>query len=357
MPGAPGGGSSVGVCCQMVSGWHGLRSVLRRRNNRRRISAPTFIGDASIATPRSNIAFETLPNLERTYTHVVPRCERHYFFPPACRHGVPGPGELSPSGKFRRFLSAIAYSRWSAEPKRPDSDVFRHLGKLPAGDVRKHRGAKLLRSRPLRLRPLTILPVRQAISEGPHLAHSCRLWSGRSRSASGRSHPFARPSRKVSYVRNLPVSPMAASRRFGAVGGRKGALVSGAGAAIVRNGVDRGPEGVKARATSSPRSRSRRIARSAKLRRCPAASPNSGRRFVAPDDDVDVERVELDAAADAAGLLAAIRVEPEPRNGSRTMSPRLVRSRSASSSMAVGLTVGWSCKPRRASEPSDEAPG
>ena len=54
---------------------------------------------------------------------------------------------------------------------------------------------------------------------------------------------------------------------------------------------------------------------------------------------------------------AAMRVEPEPRNGLSTKSPRLVRSRSASSSIAVGLTVGWSWSPRRASEPSDEAPG
>src|ERR1700691_574932 len=49
--------------------------------------------------------------------------------------------------------------------------------------------------------------------------------------------------------------------------------------------------------------------------------------------------------------------EPEPRNGSRTMSPRWLRARSASSSMATGLTVGCSRSPRRASEPSDEAPG
>src|ERR1700741_1268303 len=40
-----------------------------------------------------------------------------------------------------------------------------------------------------------------------------------------------------------------------------------------------------------------------------------------------------------------------------TISRRLVRSRRASSSMAVGLTVGWSLRPPRASEPSEEAPG
>jgi hypothetical protein len=54
-------------------------------------------------------------------------------------------------------------------------------------------------------------------------------------------------------------------------------------------------------------------------------------------------------------LSAAIRVEPEPRNGSTTMSPRLVRPMRASSRMAVGLTVGWSLRPRRASDPSDDA--
>ena len=35
-----------------------------------------------------------------------------------------------------------------------------------------------------------------------------------------------------------------------------------------------------------------------------------------------------------------------------TMSPRSVRSSSASSTIAVGLTVGWSSRPRRASEPA-----
>jgi hypothetical protein len=36
---------------------------------------------------------------------------------------------------------------------------------------------------------------------------------------------------------------------------------------------------------------------------------------------------------------------------------RLLRSRRVSSSIAVGLTVGWSLRPRRSSESSDEAPG
>jgi hypothetical protein len=43
-------------------------------------------------------------------------------------------------------------------------------------------------------------------------------------------------------------------------------------------------------------------------------------------------------------------VEPLPSNGSITISPRVVRSRRASTSIADGLTVGWSLRPRRASE-------
>jgi len=45
-------------------------------------------------------------------------------------------------------------------------------------------------------------------------------------------------------------------------------------------------------------------------------------------------------------LPAAMSVEPEPRNRSRTISSRLVTSRMASSSMAIGLTVGWSVRPQ-----------
>ena len=79
-------------------------------------------------------------------------------------------------------------------------------------------------------------------------------------------------------------------------------------------------------------------------------------RLVATHDDVDVERVKLDAPAEAASRLGGDEGR-EPRNGSITISPRLVRSRSASSIITVGLTVGWSWRPRRASEPSEEAPG
>jgi hypothetical protein len=46
----------------------------------------------------------------------------------------------------------------------------------------------------------------------------------------------------------------------------------------------------------------------------------------------------------------AINVDPEPRNGPMTMSPRSVISRSASSNIATGLTVGWCCSPSPASE-------
>ena len=61
---------------------------------------------------------------------------------------------------------------------------------------------------------------------------------------------------------------------------------------------------------------------------------------VTAHDHIDVERIQLYAPAERPVLSAAMRVEPEPRNGSITMSPRLLRSRSASSSMAIGLTVG-----------------
>jgi hypothetical protein len=40
------------------------------------------------------------------------------------------------------------------------------------------------------------------------------------------------------------------------------------------------------------------------------------------------------------GFRSAMRVDPEPRKGSRTISPRFVRSISASCSIAVGFTVG-----------------
>ena len=86
--------------------------------------------------------------------------------------------------------------------------------------------------------------------------------------------------------------------------------------------------------------------------------PATRRGLIAPHDHVDVERIELDdASADSSGLICGNQVEPERTNGSMMMSPRLVRSSIASSSMAVGLTVGWSSRPRRASEPSEEAPG
>jgi hypothetical protein len=49
----------------------------------------------------------------------------------------------------------------------------------------------------------------------------------------------------------------------------------------------------------------------------------AGRGLKAPHDHIDVEQIELNAAADATGA----GVEPEPRNGWTTMSPQWVRSR------------------------------
>ena len=74
-------------------------------------------------------------------------------------------------------------------------------------------------------------------------------------------------------------------------------------------------------------------------------------------DHADVERVQLNALANAAGLVGGDQGRAGVVERAMTMSPRLVRSRRASSSIAVGLTVGWSLRPQRASEPSDEAPG
>jgi hypothetical protein len=83
----------------------------------------------------------------------------------------------------------------------------------------------------------------------------------------------------------------------------------------------------------------------------------TGSGLVATHDHIDVERIEFDPAADAAS--------PVGGDESRTGTEERVKDhvvalgdvRRASSSMAVGLTVGWSLRPRRASEPSDEAPG
>jgi hypothetical protein len=65
---------------------------------------------------------------------------------------------------------------------------------------------------------------------------------------------------------------------------------------------------------------------------------------MAADNDVDGEGIELDAAAHPPDILGSDQVDPEPRKGSRTISP-LVRSK-ASLSIAVGFTVGGSCRPR-----------
>src|ERR1700756_3032075 len=56
-----------------------------------------------------------------------------------------------------------------------------------------------------------------------------------------------------------------------------------------------------------------------------------------PENEIDVEGIKLDAAAHPPPLFsAAIRVDPNPRKGSRIISPRFVRSISASCSIAVG---------------------
>src|SRR5712671_4041102 len=74
-------------------------------------------------------------------------------------------------------------------------------------------------------------------------------------------------------------------------------------------------------------------------------------------DDIDIERIKLNAAAGRPVLSVAMRVDPDPRNGSRMMSLRLDMSSSASSSIVTDFTVGWCWRPWRASEPMLEAPG
>jgi hypothetical protein len=74
-------------------------------------------------------------------------------------------------------------------------------------------------------------------------------------------------------------------------------------------------------------------------------------------DHIDIQRIELDAATDSARFLAGDQRRPGPPNGSRMMSSRCERSTNASCNIAVGFTVGCSCRPWRASDPSDDAPG
>jgi hypothetical protein len=77
------------------------------------------------------------------------------------------------------------------------------------------------------------------------------------------------------------------------------------------------------------------------------AAPAGGDRLsplLAAHDHIDVERVELDPATDAAGLVGG----DEGRAGAEERVDddiaAMVRSSTASSSMAVGLTIGWPCR-------------
>jgi hypothetical protein len=62
--------------------------------------------------------------------------------------------------------------------------------------------------------------------------------------------------------------------------------------------------------------------------------------LVAPKDQVDIQGINLDAAAHAARLLGGNKGRARAEERIDAMSPRLETSSSASSSMAVGLTVG-----------------
>ena len=65
------------------------------------------------------------------------------------------------------------------------------------------------------------------------------------------------------------------------------------------------------------------------------------RRFIAAaHDHIDLERLELDPTTDAGGLVGDDEGRAGAENGSMTISLRLARSRRASSSMAIGLTIG-----------------
>jgi hypothetical protein len=72
------------------------------------------------------------------------------------------------------------------------------------------------------------------------------------------------------------------------------------------------------------------------------AENSGGARFrlIAPDNDIDVEWIELDATAHPTGILGGDQSRPGSEEGSRTISPRVVRSISVSCSIAVGFTVG-----------------
>jgi hypothetical protein len=72
--------------------------------------------------------------------------------------------------------------------------------------------------------------------------------------------------------------------------------------------------------------------------------------FIAADDDVNMERIARGATAHPRGILGRDEIDPHPRKGSSTNSPRLVRSLRASSNIEASFMVTRSC---RASDPGD----
>src|SRR5262249_3380832 len=76
----------------------------------------------------------------------------------------------------------------------------------------------------------------------------------------------------------------------------------------------------------------------------------SGQSFVSLDDDVAIAGSYSISRARRPDLWAAIRVVPEPPNGSSTRSPRRLQSLIASATSATGLTVG--CKTSSSRRPA-----
>lgn len=56
----------------------------------------------------------------------------------------------------------------------------------------------------------------------------------------------------------------------------------------------------------------------------------TGRRLQAPDDQIDIERIEFEPEAPVSAVFAAISFVPDPRNASVTMAPLMLRAQSAS---------------------------
>src|ERR1700730_4935431 len=79
--------------------------------------------------------------------------------------------------------------------------------------------------------------------------------------------------------------------------------------------------------------------------------------LIAPDNHVDIERINLDAAAPPPRPFGGDERRSRPKEGIDHDIAGAVTSRSPSTSKAVGFTVGWSRRPLRASDPIEEAPG